>query len=282
LPFHLQQLEFMMQLSNTRADWLNPFFLFLNYFDSVYFIFFLIPLVWFGISYHWGLRLFYWITFNFFINYSLKLLIHWPRPTQDLPEIGLFQPKSYGFPSFGAQTCMFLGLMLMYQLRTPVAWTIGVIYILLISFSRLYLGVHYPIDILGGWVIAIGLFTLFVFIENPLEKWLKSKKLSIHLTLSVVIPLSVSLIAKNQEFSSIMQSVMGVGIGTYFSLKHHLFLKDPKNKKEAALRVLIGLVTIALVAIVWPFQVFLKLFVVGFFMSFAVSPICKKLLFRSP
>lgn len=41
----------------------------------------------------------------------------------------------------------------------------------LIGYSRIYLGVHYPADVIGGWIlgIALGLFT-FKLIEKPLNR----------------------------------------------------------------------------------------------------------------
>ena len=57
------------------------------------------------------------------------------------------------------------------------AVTIAVlIYAELLAFSRLYVGVHYPTDVLGG--IAIGLATAMAgyFIEGKLSPWLHERK----------------------------------------------------------------------------------------------------------
>src|SRR3990167_628111 len=101
LPFHQKQLEFMTDLACNRIEFLDPFFRFLNYFDTPYFFFILIPVIWLGVSYKWGLRIFYWATLNNLIIMAVKNAIGWSRPSTDLPEIGLFHPPSFGFPSGG-------------------------------------------------------------------------------------------------------------------------------------------------------------------------------------
>jgi membrane-associated phospholipid phosphatase len=274
LPFHQQQLEFMSNLASNRLEFLDPFFRFLNYFDSPYFFFILIPTIWLGFSYKWGLRIFYWFTLNNLLISFAKNSVGWPRPSTDLPEIGLFHPKSFGFPSGGAQTAMFLGGILIYYWRTPAAWIIGLVYILLISFSRLYLGVHYPIDILGGWILAWFMLALFILAKDPLEKWLVRKGLNFSLLISLAIPLAILIAAPKTSY--IMGSALGIGLGTHFSLKHRLFLPSPKNLNEGIGRSFIGTAILFLIVFLLPgAQSFSQSFIAGLFMSLAASPVCR-------
>jgi undecaprenyl-diphosphatase len=100
---------------------------------------------------------------------GLKLLFGRQRPT---PFFDYYPaPESFSFPSGHAlfATAFFGGLaaLLWKRLRHPalriaVALT-AVVLIVLIGFSRIYLGVHYPSDVLGGfavgtvWVTAVAL-----------------------------------------------------------------------------------------------------------------------------
>lgn len=276
MPFHQEQLEFMIHLARNRVEFLDPVFRFLAYFDSPYFFFVLIPVIWIGFSYQWGLRIFYWFTLNNLINSYAKYLIGWPRPSTDLPEIGMQHPHSFGFPSGGAQTCLFLGTILIYYWRTPAAWIIGISYILIISFSRLYLGVHYPLDVLGGWIIALLLVTLLIKSKEPLEKFLAKRGLLFCLILTLAIPLILMRIVHTSSIYYIMGSVMGVGVGSYFSLKYHLFLPWPHNLNEGIGRSFIGIALIFLMVSLWPStQSFAKSFVTGLLMSLVASPVCR-------
>ena len=73
-----------------------------------------------------------------------------------------YQASFYSFPSGHATVAVgFYGMLtviLAYRLRGRARWVVaasGVLIVLLIGFSRLYLGVHYPTDILAGYLAAL-------------------------------------------------------------------------------------------------------------------------------
>lgn len=89
------------------------------------------------------------------MNVLLKLVFHRSRP--DLWQT-IVTEHTYSFPSGHAMASSALAMALMLAAwRTRWRWPaviLGVIYTLLIGFTRLYLGVHYPSDILAGWCIS--------------------------------------------------------------------------------------------------------------------------------
>lgn len=91
------------------------------------------------------------------LSHGAKRLFHRPRP--HFSDHQLSWPTSPAFPSGHAIASMIL-LVIVVTLtwKTPWRWlglTGGILFILIIAWTRLYLGVHYPSDIIAGWSLAI-------------------------------------------------------------------------------------------------------------------------------
>lgn len=89
------------------------------------------------------------------INAAFKLTFHGPRPYWYSPQVrGLATETSFGVPSGHAQGAVVFWGLLAAHLRKWWGWLVAVLFILLIGLSRLYLGVHFPHDVLPGWLIG--------------------------------------------------------------------------------------------------------------------------------
>lgn len=79
----------------------------------------------------------------------------------------------YGFPSCHAANCTALMMVLGAVIRRRWAWLVLAAYVLLNCYSRLYLGVHYPSDILAGAALgaligyAMGCVALWIMRRLP-------------------------------------------------------------------------------------------------------------------
>ncbi len=106
---------------------------------------------------------------NFWINYEIKEFFAAPRPLC----VGLVAAEHYGFPSGHAQGAMVLWGYLAWawpvqNKRALYGW-LGTL-IFFIGLSRIYLGVHFPTDVVGGWSIGFAILLIGIMILKQMKK----------------------------------------------------------------------------------------------------------------
>lgn len=100
----------------------------------------------------------------------LKPLVGRIRPSHTLTDsINLLVKKGgkFSFPSNHASNSMVLAVVIGYFWRPVLPYLFGLS--ILIGFTRVYVGVHYPFDVVAGWVfgytIAWGVLSLWVIVK---------------------------------------------------------------------------------------------------------------------
>lgn len=84
-------------------------------------------------------------------------------------------PSSFSFPS-GHTSGSFSAALVMFHMLPKKIGVPAVVLATMIGFSRMYVGVHYPTDILGGIVVAVIASTLAILItKKVMEKRLNNK-----------------------------------------------------------------------------------------------------------
>jgi undecaprenyl-diphosphatase len=95
-------------------------------------------------------------------SFGVKDLFQRARPFEAHPQIHpLYVVHSSSFPAGHAATA-FAGATVLAFVVPRVAWLLYLI-AALIGFSRVYVGVHYPTDVLGGAVIGVAVGLAFAF-----------------------------------------------------------------------------------------------------------------------
>ena len=138
-----------------------------------------------------GLRFFFLLSLSAAFLSVLKLAFHWPRPYWlDAGIVALSPESSYGMPSGHAVQTTLVWLAVAEFARRWWVWTLAIGTILLVSFSRIYLGCHFISDVVGGIIIAIAILWIAPRLEAKLS--LRSIRTSLLLAACAVFVLLVT------------------------------------------------------------------------------------------
>jgi len=125
--------------------------------------------LWFTARRYKALLLFFAVGGAAFVNYVLKFIFERARP--DL-WTHLVEETSFSFPSghaMGSSAFAFGIVAILWNTKwRPLAIVLSGLYVVSIGLSRLYLGVHYPTDILAGWLLSlvwVAFIASFVYIR---------------------------------------------------------------------------------------------------------------------
>ena len=105
-------------------------------------------------------------------NVALKNIVARTRPFDAIEAIKPLVPRPMGYSFPSGHTCASFACALIYLRMAPKKYGVGaVVLATLIAFSRLYVGVHYPGDVLGGFIVAlIGSSVVYYIMNRYYEK----------------------------------------------------------------------------------------------------------------
>ena len=132
-----------------------------------------IPLIFWCYDKILGLRLAIFLSISGALNDTLKIICHSPRPYWVTPDVKAFTSmSSFGMPSAHAQNALVFFGCIAATLRKKWIWILCIAIIILIGIARVYQAVHFPLDIITGWIVGLVILLLFLRFETPVVKWL--------------------------------------------------------------------------------------------------------------
>ncbi len=157
-------LDFVAWLQTHGGDLLDVLAKLLNVMGSSIFALIVAPLVYWVINRRLGLHMLLMLLVGALITTLTKEIVQAPRPFVAHPgEVtALFDVKGYGFPSGHVMSAIMFWLPVVIMLRRRAWWWVYGGYVLLMAWSRMYAGVHYPQDVIGSMLIALPLIGLYL------------------------------------------------------------------------------------------------------------------------
>jgi len=204
----------------------------------------LMPLVYWCINRRAGARLFMLLLFSACLNEGAKLLADQPRPFNYDPRVIKFvHEDSGGLPSGHTQSAVVVWGYLAYCFKKKPLWLLAGFLILAIPLSRIYLGAHFPTDLLGGYVLGALVFFLFLRLDSLLESWFTQKGLLYQLCVSMGLPVLLILFVPsgNEGLLTALGALMGVATGVVLERRWVRFSSEGRWWQQV-IRYLVGIV----------------------------------------
>lgn len=230
------------QQFSPALDW--PFRAFTFMGEEEFFLL-LLPLVYWCLDRRTGARLTVAFLLCAYTNAVAKALAAMPRPPEYAPgQVKvLWDATGYGFPSGHTQSAVVVWGYLAAQARRRWVWILAAVMMLFIPLSRIYLGVHFPHDVLGGYIIGAVLLFLYLWLEPGAERWLEEKGLAWQLGVAVVAPLILMLLFLTDDGVTEGATLMGMGVGFVLERRWVRFDSSGPAWKQVV-RFLLGVVVL--------------------------------------
>jgi membrane-associated phospholipid phosphatase len=218
-----------------------------TFFGSEGFILAVLPLLYWCVDRRKGARIAMTILVSAFVNLWVKAIFKQPRPYNLDPSVGLAVENTYGLPSGHSQTsATFWGIMAPFFPRA-VGIAAAIILPLLIGFSRIYLGVHFPTDVFAGWALGGLIVALYYKIWPKIEALLQSWGMRYRLIAAAGVTIAMNFLLPLETPSSTTISGAFLGAAVGFALVSNSLRFDARGTlAQKAMRYAVGLAGTAL------------------------------------
>lgn len=168
-------IDFILSIQ-ARAPWLIPAAAFFTNKVSELFYMVLITAIYWCWNSSLGFRIAMLLMINQGFKSFFKLLFHQPRPFWVDSRVRPFNLEtSFGIPSGHAQDATVTFGAIAAWIGKVWAWIAAVLLIFYIGFSRVVIGVHFPTDVVAGWIIGAIILFLYLKLEKPVSTALQKR-----------------------------------------------------------------------------------------------------------
>lgn len=239
------QIQILQYLEAIRTDFLTAMMVVITMMSESLFLVSILAILYWCVNKVKSIRLAFIVLFSSVINGVIKTIVQMPRPF----EKGIVTPlrvetaTGSSFPSGHTQSAASFWGGSSLVLKSRPSLVMAAFMIGLTALSRLYLGVHWPMDVMGG--ILFGLLSIFMANHIVDEKAIVNRN---HILAISIVALLGMMMPIEKDLAKAIASLWGMLCGLYVEQKHIQF--EPIQKlKVQIIKVMIGLATIIIIYI---------------------------------
>jgi membrane-associated phospholipid phosphatase len=237
------QRDILIWIQSFATPWLDAVMVAISFIGDEAFYLTLVPLIYLGVNKKIGMRIAVLMTLSTYINDGLKFFFNTPRPigAEGIRSLYTSSAPGMSFPSGHAQgSATFWGYVAT-RVNRPLFYVFAALLVLTIMLSRLYLGVHWPVDVLGGLVFGLLCVSGFAWVEERLAR----KPLPGRVMLAIGLLLPVLLLISYHEAPG--RKMVGFFVGSwvgYLLEKRFVDMELPRRWTRRVVPVLLGVAAV--------------------------------------
>lgn len=244
----LYMLDFIKYIQGFASPALDLFLTIFNLFSQQYFLVLLVAVVYWTIDKRKGEQLSFALIFTTCISCGIKGVFKVSRPYnyEGIRVLNKHTAPGYSFPSADSSAASSVASTFSLWTRKPYLWVLLGIYVLVIGFSRMYFGLHFPTDVAGGIiigaVIAYGINKILSVVKDTLKLY----------TVAGLLLLLFVFFGQEPDYYKTMGLMLGAVCGIMIEHKFVNFTCNiPRSRK--ALRLIIGICSVIAIAVISKF-----------------------------
>ncbi|MGH2349150.1 MAG: phosphatase PAP2 family protein [bacterium] len=236
-------LQVIVVIQQVRTPLLDQMFRWITFMgEEQFYLLFLTALMW-AVNFRVGAGIAIAFLLSVYVNSIVKDVLGLPRPFELDPSVRVESAVGAGLPSGHAQNGLVVWGALAAWAHRRWVWIVAVAVIVLLGFSRIYLGVHFPTDVLGGY--GIGAVILFFYLRwhEAVPRSIGARPLGTQLLIALVVPVVLLLVWRTGDTVSAMGTLTGLSVGLV--LKHRYVPFDAGGPAwRRVLRFLVGAIVL--------------------------------------
>ena len=209
------------------------------------------------------------LCFSGYIGIVIKEFMKIPRPyTYDgIQSLYEKSAASYSFPSTHVQLATTFWGSFMILCKKRIIWMIGIVFIILVAISRLYLRVHWLSDIIGAVLFSV----IVVYLYTKVTMGLSDRKFILLQRIILAVSLIMYVMTSQVDNLKLLGVLTGSTIGIMLE-NHFINMNESNDFKMQVVKTVLGLSILLVVQLllkkVIPDMYYLRYVLTGFTITF--------------